>query len=102
MARSRLRDLREAANASKAEVTQRDFVMARLAAARSSLQAALDAIDESVALFVDPEDDRSGDTRKEAISEALECTGAGSRALESAEQAIEHVDPLEIEPWEED
>lgn len=84
------------------EVTPRDFVMARLAAARLSLQAAVDAIDETTALYVDPEDDESGEDRKESLSVALECAGAGSRALEAAEQHQNKVDLQEIEPWEDE
>lgn len=84
------------------EVTPRDFVMARLAAARLSLQGAIEAIDDTLALYVDPEDDQDGSDRKETLSAALECAGAGSRALESAEQHQENVDLLEIEPWEDE
>jgi hypothetical protein len=84
------------------EVTPRDFVMARLAAARLSLQAAMDAVDETLALYVEPEDDEDGKDRKESLSIALECAGAGSRALESAEQHQDRVDLLEIEPWEDE
>lgn len=84
------------------EVTPRDFVMARLAAARLSLQSALEAIDDTIALYVSPEDDEDGSERKENLSVALECAGAGSRALESAEQHQDRVDLLEIEPWEDE
>jgi len=84
------------------DVTSRDYVMARLLAARASFQASIDAIDECAALFVNPDDDKKGDERKELIDSALEAAGAGSRALESAEETFDQIDPTEGEPWDED
>lgn len=98
----RTRTIAVAATGTPLEVTTRDFVMARLAAARLSLQGAIEAIDDTLALYVEPEDDEDGEGRKESLSVALELAGAGSRALESAEQHQERVDPLEIEPWEDE
>ena len=81
--------------------TDRDFVMARLAAARAALQLALDGVDEALAMFLDPDEDRAGKERADLISGALECAGTGSRALECADEAMADIDPTEGEPWEE-
>lgn len=78
----------------------RDYVMARLAAARSCAQEAIEAIDEAVALFVSPDEDKKGKERDELIDSALEATGRASRALEFAVDAYGDVDPSEPEPWE--
>lgn len=83
------------------EITPRDFVMARLAAARASAQAAIDAIDECIAIFVNPDDDKAGKERAELVDAALESVGAASRALESAESTFDQADMKECEPWEE-
>ncbi|HEY4266778.1 MAG TPA: hypothetical protein VGM94_01170 [Galbitalea sp.] len=84
------------------EITPRDFVMARLAAARASAQAAIDAIDECIAIFVNPDDDKAGKERAELVDAALESVGAASRALESAESTFDQADMKECEPWEDD
>jgi predicted ATP-grasp superfamily ATP-dependent carboligase len=83
------------------EATARDFAMARLAAARASATAMIEAIDDCLNLFVDPEDDISGKERKELVDSALEAAGCSSRALESAEEMFKHVDMNEVEPWDE-
>ena len=79
----------------------RDAYQARLAAGRSAAADALAAIDEAIAYSVNPDEDRSGKKREEAVETALEAAGLASRALEEAQAAWEHVDPLEGEPWEE-
>lgn len=84
------------------DVTNRDFVMARVAAARLSSQAAQDAMDELIGLFLTPEDDPKGKKRKEALGAALEQLGYATRAMESAEDALPHVDNDEGEPGEDD
>jgi hypothetical protein len=91
-------DEEEAEEASRA----RDFVMARLAAARASAQASINMIDDAMHLFVNPVDDKKGDDRKEMLDAALEEMGSASRALEAAEERYEEIDPTEEEPWEED
>jgi hypothetical protein len=83
-------------------VTPRDYVMARLAAARMSAQHAIDAIDDIVGLCVDPGEDPKLTERKELLEAALDHAGATARALECAEEAIEQIDPVECEPWDED
>ena len=83
----------------------RDFVMARLYSARGSLQAALEALDDAAGAFTNPESDKSGKDRKQLISDALECTGSASRALEAAEgwmSDFEKATWLEREPWDDD
>lgn len=84
------------------EVTPRDFVMARLVAARAQAQSAIDAIDDAVTAFVEPESDEDGKERAELVEAALESLGAATRALESAEEALPAVDNAECEPWDED
>ncbi len=78
----------------------RDFVMARLAAARVSAAAAVTAIDEAIELFVDVEEDEDGGDRTEAIAAALEDVGRATRALEAAEERMPSVDPEDCEPWD--
>lgn len=84
------------------EITERDYVMARLAAARAASQQAVTAIDESLHFFVIPEDDKSGKKRREMIDEALEAMGVATRSLEAAEEILPEVDMTEGEPWDDD
>lgn len=80
----------------------RDYVMARLAASRACLAAAVDSIDEAMSLFVDTSDDKKGRDREELVDSALESAGMGTRALECAQEKIDYVDPQLGEPWDED
>jgi hypothetical protein len=83
----------------------RDFVMARLMAARASAQAVIEAIDVAASAFVNPESDAKGRERREVIEDALEAAGTVSRALESAEAELEVFDAddwKEREPWEDE
>jgi predicted ATP-grasp superfamily ATP-dependent carboligase len=84
------------------DVSPRDFVMARLAAARASAQASIDAIDECISVFVNPEDDKKAKERTELVDAALESMGCATRALESAEEFFDQIDPTEGEPWDEE
>lgn len=86
----------------ESEFSERDFVMARLAAARNSLQAAIDAIDEAVGLYVNPDDDAKGKERAELVDTAVDAVGVASRCLEAAEEMVDEVDPQECEPWEDE
>lgn len=79
----------------------RDYVMARLAAARSAAADTLANIDEALGYFVDAEDD-DGAERAELVASALENVGFATRALESAEEVMPQIDPEESEPWEGD
>jgi hypothetical protein len=84
------------------DFSPRDFVMARLAAARNALQASIESIDESLALYVNPDDDAKGKERKELLDTAVESVGVASRCLEAAEETIGEVDFKEGEPWDEE
>ncbi len=84
------------------EVTPRDYVLARLAAARSSAMQAVNAIDDAISCFMEPEEDEDGAERKELVEAALEHAGAATRALECAEEILPQVDNAECEPWDED
>lgn len=81
--------------------TARDYVMARMAAARSCAQIAIESIDEGIALFVAPGEDASGKKRVEAVEIALEQLGCATRAMECAEESLPDVDNNEEEPWDE-
>ena len=84
------------------EITERDYVMARLLAARSAAQDALNAIDEAAELFTNPDEDKKGKHRVELVDTALEASGAASRALESAQEVLDDVDMQEGEPWDDE
>lgn len=84
------------------EPSARDYVMARLLAARKEAQAAIEAIDDAVTNFVEPEEDDDLAERTELVDAAIEHAGALSRALESAQEILPQVDPEECEPWDED
>ena len=86
-------------------VDVRDDAMARLLAARVSFQAAIDAIDEAGACFVNPDTDKGGKERRQLVSDALEAAGSASRALEHVEDTLKDFDKDDwkaAEPWEED
>lgn len=92
---------REDEKAAEASAT-RDFVMARLFAARGALREATDACDEVATLFLNPTADASGKDRKKLL-EALDAAcgaAAGSAQLAMAEFA--GIDPEEEEPDPED
>ena len=66
-------------------LTFRDFVMARLAAARVSAQAAIEQIDAALGHFVDPDEDKDGAERGELLEGALEAIGEATRGIEAAQ-----------------
>lgn len=82
------------------EPSARDFVMARVAAARVIAQEAVDGCDAILALFVDPDSDKEGDERSEIFESAIESAGELSRSLETAQEVwqSDEVDPKEGEP----
>lgn len=82
------------------EASARDFVMARLAAARVAAASVVAAIDEALDLFVEVQDDEKGRDRRDLLQAALEGVGCATRALESAEEIMPQVDPEECEPWD--
>jgi hypothetical protein len=83
-------------------ITPRDYLMARIAAARATAQVTIDACDEIISLCLDPGEDPKLADRSELLSDALDMAGATARALEDAERVIDQVDPVECEPWDED
>lgn len=101
MARARKRPEPEIVDVDEAE-GDRDYVMARLASASVSLKASAEAIDEALALFNNPDDDKKGKERKELVATALETAGCATRALEAAEGLIPNVDFELGEPWDDD
>jgi len=84
------------------EERARDFVMARLGGARASLTAAMEALDDALTMFINPDDDKKGTKRAEAIDAALEAASCASRGIESAQARLDDIDPKAIEPWEEE
>lgn len=84
------------------DATARDFVMARLAAARTHAQAAVEALDEALAHWTSPEEDDDGKERAECLEEALTALGCATRSAECAEESAKHADLNELEPWDED
>ncbi len=92
--------------AASCDPTERDYVMARLAAARSSAAAALTLIDQAMEHFVDPEgtDDEDGNERNTCFEGAAEALGAASRSVEDAQKIWEtdDVDPEDGEDYGEE
>lgn len=84
------------------EVTDRDFVMARIGAARAAASDALSMLDEAMSLMVNPHDDEKGKKRKANVKDALEALGVATSSLELAEANIDEYDPTEEEPGDED
>ena len=80
----------------------RDFTMARLAAARASVASAVTAIDDCLAMFVDPDSDRSGKGRAEFLELIDDTLGLAVGSVQLAQQSWEDVDPEEGEPEDED
>lgn len=72
--------------------SDRDFVLARLAASRALTQNALDGIDEAIALFIEPDEDEKGESRISAIDSADDYLGRAGvvvqKALEVATEVI--------------
>lgn len=67
----------------------RDFIMARLAAARVQCVSAADAIDACIDAFVDPGEDKDGAARKEFLEIASDMSGEVSRSIELAQVGLD-------------
>lgn len=80
----------------------RDQYLARLATAAVTARAAADAIDEIVAITIDPSDDKKGEERGALIDGALDDLGIASRCVEAAQEVHESLDYSEGEPDPED
>jgi len=76
----------------------RDFVMARLGACRGSMAIAGDALDQTLSLFVDPDDDKKGEARVELLDTVDLALGEAARAVQAAQELLDDVDPKEGEP----
>lgn len=105
MARSSRRELSRAKEREEDEedaALNRDFLMARVGSAQVSLRAALSALDDFMALCVNPDEDKGGEERRELVDTALEAAGCATRALEAVEPVLESAElEFEIgEPWE--
>lgn len=79
----------------------RDFVMARLAAALSELDRAKSSVLATIDAFVNPDDDPKGEDRADHLSEALDRASGAVRALEMADEPLD-IDPEEAEPWDDE
>lgn len=82
------------------QTAARDFVMARLAAARGQVAFAAAAIDEALQLFVDPDADTKGKERRELIDGADAALADAARAVQIAGAELDAIDPTEGEPEE--
>ena len=80
----------------------RDLVLARLAAARGFAMRCANQIDESIELFLIPEEDPRGLARLELFEGVIEDAGRLSRVMEKAQALFEKVDPKEPSPEEDD
>lgn len=84
----------------KAEVASaaRDFVMARLLAARGSVAIAAEAIDQVADMFTDPGEDASGNKRKQLLEAIDAALGAAAISAQLAMAEMANIDPEEEEP----
>lgn len=76
----------------------RDFVMARLAAAGAMAAAATAQINDALALFCAPDDDKKGKERAELLEAIDDTLGDATRAVQAAQEVWPEVDPTEGEP----
>lgn len=85
--------------------TSRDYVMARVAAARASAQAAVELCDAVIDHCVDPTKDKNAKQRLECLEGATEALGAASRSLEEATEVVvldDEFDPGEGEDYDDE
>lgn len=76
----------------------RDFVMARLAACRGAVAIAGDALDQTLALFIEPDEDKKGKARGELLETIDDALGEGARAVQAAQELFDEIDTREGEP----
>lgn len=81
---------------------ERDFIMARLAAARGHLSVATEALDGCLTLFLFPDEDKDGSERSEALDIISESAGEFSRAIEAAQTLLEGLDKKQLAEEEPD
>lgn len=82
-------------------MSKRDFVMARLAAARTAARQSIDAIDVCMEFCMDG-DDEEGDQRREAMDLVLDFSGAVSRSIESAQEVFDSMSAEDLAEGEDD
>jgi len=86
----------------KVQATPRDFVLARLAAARTLLGSLVEGLDGLIDIFAEPSIDKHGDEREEVFKALLEDAGTFSRTLECAQAVFESLSPTERREGEPD
>lgn len=79
---------------------QRDYIMARLAAARGAITAAEEVLDGCILIFMAPDEDKSGSERREALDELLDYAGDISRSVELAQEGMEDISKAELKEGE--
>jgi hypothetical protein len=81
---------------------ERDFIMARLAAARGHIYVATEALDDCINGFLFPAEDKDGSERSEALDIVSSAAGELSRAVESAQTLLESLDKKQLSEEEPD
>jgi hypothetical protein len=81
---------------------ERDFILARLAAARGHLAAATDALDNCINFWIWPDEDKGGKERADLLDVVSEAAGELSRAAEAAQTAMEGLSKDELKAEEPD
>ena len=80
----------------------RDFIMARLGAARAYSALIAEQIDECLSLFIEPDEDRDGKERIDLLESISEVSGLLSRAVETAQTGFETLGKSELREGEPD
>ena len=80
----------------------RDYVMARLAAARGAVSAAEEALDACILFFLCPGEDKKAEERNEALEAVADAAGDISRSVELAQAAMEEMGKEELTEEEPD
>jgi len=69
--------------------TQRDFVLARLAAARAHSARISEGLESCIDFFLFPEEDEDGEGRKEILEALLDDIGGLTRSVDAAQTGCE-------------
>jgi hypothetical protein len=81
---------------------KRDYIMARLSAARYYAQSVVEGIDTCIENFIDADEDGEGDIRREAMDIILDLAGEVSRTVELAQAMFDNLGADEISECEEE
>jgi hypothetical protein len=81
---------------------EREFVMARLAAARGHVSSAAEAVDGCITMFLYPMEDKNGSERAEALDVASSAAGELSRAIELAQTCLDGLNKKQLSEEEPD